>query len=409
LADDGLPLLRNALLVPDVFEDAARRAHRVGGDGAHAPAVARLLAEAEAALAVRPPSVLDKAHVPPSGDKRDYFTLSIYYWPDPAKPDGLPYVPRDGMVNPETREYDRPAFESMARHVDALATAYAVTGDERYAEKAAAFLRTWFVDEPTAMRPNMLFAQHVPGDDVTTPWKDYPARYVPGTGGRKGVYVSFGGTIEDHPLIPLTDAVRLIRPSRHWTGADDAAVVAWYRAYADWLGTHQHGLDEASCRNNHGSWYWAGMACFLEFAGRGDAARRRVEEVLPERLRMQVEPDGSQPEELVRAISQSYVSFTLCSFTNIAVAAARCGADAWSVETPDGRSIRRAVDWFIPYLTGAKPWAWRQAKPFDATATIPSLAACARRFPGEGYEDAIRKAGPLSPDHRYRLLYDVTE
>ena len=88
---------------------------------------------------------------------------------------------------------------------------------------------------------------------------------------------------------------------------------------------------------------------------------------------------------------------------------ARFGADAWSVETPDCRSIRRAVDWFVPYLTGAKPWAWRQAKPFDATATIPSLAACARRFPGEGYEDAIRKAGPLPPDHRYRLLYDVTD
>ncbi|MBA3687203.1 MAG: alginate lyase family protein, partial [Planctomycetes bacterium] len=140
--------------------------------------------------------MLDKRHVPPSGDKRDYFSLSVYFWPDPAKPDGLPYIPRDAQLNPETEDYDGPRFAEMSRSVDTLATAYAISGDERYAGQAAAFLRAWFLDPVSAMRPNMLFAQYIPGDDVVLPWKEYPARFVPGSGGRPGVFMSYGGTIE---------------------------------------------------------------------------------------------------------------------------------------------------------------------------------------------------------------------
>jgi hypothetical protein len=396
---------RASLLVPDVFEAVA---HRLRSGTSH-PAVAPLLADADAALSVRPPSVLDKRHVPPTGDKRDYFSLSVYFWPDPAKPDGLPYIPRDGMVNPEIQEYDHDRFNAMAHHVNTLAFAYAVSGEERYAEKAADFLRTWFLDPRTGMHPNMLFAQYIPGDNVILPWKDYPARYVPGTGGRPGVYVSFGGVIEDMVLVPLTDAIRLLRPSSHWTDADESAMRAWYAAYTTWLLTHQHGLDEAACKNNHGSWYWADIACFLEFAGQPAEARRHIETILPQRLRLQIEPDGSQPEELVRAISKSYVAYTLCSFTNIAISCQRCGFDAWSLATDDGRSIRKAIDWFIPYLTGQQLWTWKQIKSYDETEMIGPLAACAERFPDEGY-DRILRALPAPPsDHRVRLLYGLLE
>lgn len=394
---------REALLVPGVFEAAAARAR----SGPANPALESLVADAERALEIAPPSVLDKPHVPPSGDKRDYFSLSIYFWPDPEKPDGLPYVPRDGVVNPETEQYDRSAFVAMADHVDTLTFAYACTGEERFAEKAAIFLRTWFLDPRTGMRPNMLFAQYIPGDKVATPWKQYPARFVPGVEGRKGIYVSFGGVIEDVSLIPLTDCFRLLRRSRHWSDSDESGMRTWYAAYARWLRTHQHGLDEAACRNNHGSWYWAGIASFLEVSGAGDEVGRLLAEVLPQRLQMQVEPDGSQPEELGRAISQHYTAFALTSFTNIAIAAGRVGFDAWAVRTNDGRSIRRALDWMVPYLTGGPEWRWRQIKPFDPAVMVPALTAAAARFPQDGYRRVIGTMPPLPKGHRYRLLYDV--
>jgi hypothetical protein len=397
------PVRRECLLPAGGLDVAALRARAA----AHPAALAQLRADAETAFQIAPPSVLEKAHTPPSGDKRDYFSLSVYYWPDPEKPDGLPYVYRDGQINPETEQYDRLRITEMAAHVDRLAIAYAVTGEERYAERAALFLRTWFVDERSAMRPNMLFAQYIPGDNVVLPWKEYPARFVPGSGGRKGIYVSFGGVIEDLLLIPITDSVRLLRGSPHWTAHDDATVREWYRTYAEWLLTHQHGLDEAACRNNHGSWYWAGIACFLEFAGRPEEARRHIEGVLASRLQMQIEPDGSQPEELHRAISKHYVAFTLCSFVDIAIACERCGYDAWTVATGDGRSIRKAIDWFLPYLLEDRPWTWPQIKPYHVEPMIGALAACARRFPEEGYAAALKRVPGLPADHFYRLLFDL--
>lgn len=351
--------------------------------------------------------ITDKLHVPPSGDKRDYFSLSVYFWPDENSPDGKPYVARDGLVNPEVEDYDRPRFVRMCVYVDALCLAYGLTGEERYAAKAAEFLRAWFVNDHTRMNPNMLFAQYIPGEKVELPWKDYPARFVPGTGGRKGVYVSFGGVIEDLDFISLTDCLEILRDFPHWSAADHSALVSWYARYTEWLLTHQHGLDEAACRNNHASWYWADIFCFCNFIGQRDRARDFAAKNFPERLSLQIEPDGSQPEELVRAISKSYVAFTLTSFTNMATSAARSGWDAWNYEDAEGRSLRRALDWMLPYLDGRKTWEWKQIKPFEEDRLVGQLAAATEAWNDPKYIAAVAKLENLAPDDPYRVIFDV--
>ncbi len=55
-----------------------------------------LLKQGEAALSASLHSVMEKAFVPPSGNKHDYMSLAPYYWPDLSKPDSLPYIRRDG-------------------------------------------------------------------------------------------------------------------------------------------------------------------------------------------------------------------------------------------------------------------------------------------------------------------------
>ena len=45
-------------------------------------------------------SVVEKTLTPATGNKHDYLSLSPYYWPDPTKPNGLPYIIHDGIVNP---------------------------------------------------------------------------------------------------------------------------------------------------------------------------------------------------------------------------------------------------------------------------------------------------------------------
>ena len=87
-----------ALVDPAVLS-RVRESYR-SGEKFFLPAVKRLLRDSEKALEVKPLSVTDKEQVPPSGDKHDYMSMGKYWWPDPAKPDGLPYIRRDGEANP---------------------------------------------------------------------------------------------------------------------------------------------------------------------------------------------------------------------------------------------------------------------------------------------------------------------
>ena len=71
-----------------------------------APAVKSLLKKADSSLAAPLVAVVQKKKPAPGGSAHDYVSLSKYFWPDPARPDGLPYILRDGQVNPEVAQYD---------------------------------------------------------------------------------------------------------------------------------------------------------------------------------------------------------------------------------------------------------------------------------------------------------------
>src|SRR4029079_12800027 len=165
-------------------------------------------------------SVMDKAITPPSGDKHDYVSQAPYWWPDPSKPDGKPYIRKDGVRNPEIDRITD--HDKLGRLIDAVATlgvTYAYTGREAYATHAGRLVRAWFVDPATRMNPNLQFGQ-----------------YVPGVNQGRGI-----GIIETRGLPEMLDGVLLIRGSPAWTKADDDALQAWMRGYLTWLRESPHG------------------------------------------------------------------------------------------------------------------------------------------------------------------------
>ena len=340
----------------------AARQRVLAGDASLAPALDKLKRDADAALTVGPFTVTSDKRIPPSGDKHDYMSQAPYWWPDPAKPDGLPYVQRDGQRNPEIYKLtDANHLKLMAVAAEQLALGYYFTGDERYAARAALVLRTWFLDEPTRMNPHLQFAQGIPGIN---------------TG--RGI-----GIIETIYLMYVVDAVGLLHGSTHWSEADETAMRKWYADYLRWMLDSKYGKDEAAARNNHGTFYDVQAATFALFAGDEGVARRIVEEVPARRIATQVEPDGRQPHELRRTKAWSYSCMNARGLMLLARLGEHVGVDLWRHETPDGRGILKALVYIAPYATGEREWPHDQLNGFRPDAGVTLLRRAAREYPTE--------------------------
>jgi hypothetical protein len=360
------------LAPPCLFQSDGRDLAKVkqraaAGDKQFAASLAALRARADRELRTEPLTVVHKPKAPPSGDRHDYVSMAPYFWPDPSKKDGLPYVRRDGKVNPERDKYDAPLLKKMAQAVGTLALAHYLTGEERYVEHAARLLRVWFLDPRTRMNPNLTYAQ-----------------FVPGVNEGRGA-----GIIDTVALLDVVDAAGMLQGSRAWTGADQAGLKDWFADYLKWLRTSKGGKDEAAAANNHGSWYDVQVATFALFVGEEESVKKLLEESKTKRIARQVEPDGRQPLELKRTKAFDYSQVNLRALFALATLGERVSVDLWHFETRDGRGIRKALDWLVPYAAGEKKWPHEQIAPLRGGSLAPLLRRAAVAYREERYERLI--------------------
>ena len=308
------------------------------------PAYRQLLKDADAALRQQPLNVMEKKPVAPSGDKHDYMSLAPYYWPDPAKPNGLPYIRKDGQTNPEVKEYtDKDHLPKMAGLVQTLAQAWYFSNKEMYAMQAARLLRSWFLDPATKMNPNFNYAQAI-----------------------KGVNDGRGaGMIDARVFIRLMDAIQLLQGSGQWTRDDQAGMKKWFSEFLNWMQTSKNGIDESDAPNNHGTWYDALRLSLALFTGKGREDAIKIISSAKGRLDRQMDELGSFPKEMERTISLHYSAFNLQAFFLIAAMAEHIGIDLWNYVSPKGNSLRKGFMTLKPYLTNEKSWPGQQIKPFD--------------------------------------------
>ena len=327
-------------------------------------------AEADKAMRAGLFSVMHKDATPPSGDKHDYMSLAPYFWPNPDTPNHLPYVRRDGERNPEIKGIsDHDEMGKMASSVHALALGYYFTGNEAWAARAALLLRTWFLDPSTKMNPNLEYAQGIRG--ITT---------------GRGI-----GIIDSHSLTEVVDAVGLLSGSKNWNEAEQKDMEQWFAAFLDWLRTSKNGKDEFNAKNNHGSFYDVQTVDYALFLRRDDLARQILSAAEQKRIATQIEPDGKQPLELARTRSFGYSCFNLRALTELAILGEHVGVDFWHFKTKDGRSIRAALDYLLPYGLGEKPWPYKQLGDLGARDLVQPLLEAARAYRKSAYEAAAKK------------------
>ncbi|MEO8620206.1 MAG: alginate lyase family protein [bacterium] len=298
------------------------------GDASLRVTLDALLATAGAALATPPVSVMEKGNTPSSGDKHDYMSMAPYFWPNPATANGLPYVNRDGQMNPASRrDHDGLRLQQTIARAHALALAWYFTGDVRYSEGAAKHLRVFFLDSATRMNPNLRFAQAVLGV----------------TEGR-----SFG-IIDTRHMPELVDALRLLEGAPAWTQRDMDGMVAWCRGYLTWLSESKNGIEERNTTNNHGVFYDEQIAALALFVGDSTRARSAIGESGTYRISSQIDAEGKQKRELDRTRPLHYSLFNLDAFTMLAEMGRHVGVDLWHYTSPSGGSIEKALLFVAPY------------------------------------------------------------
>lgn len=329
------------LLVHLIFPESAWHQFRVAVTQSPADLV-RLAREADEEQRQPAPTVMDKVVPGPSGDCHDYVSQAPYWWPDPDQPDGLPYLKRDGEVNPEFFGQDRDRLESLrARFLLNLLQAEAAD-DANARRRAASLLKTWFINPATRMNPHLRYAQRIPGRCEG-----------------RGI-----GIIDTAMLWSVLEGVGRLPTDENWTGEDQAGLRGWFSDYLDWLLTHEYGIKEGKEHNNHGTWYDVQVVSFALFANRPEIARRQLAEISVDRITRQVEPDGAQPHELSRTLSRSYTTFNLLGFVILAVLGRHVDIHLAGPETDYGRRLRAAARWLLPYHLGERAWTWPQITPY---------------------------------------------
>ena len=302
----------------------------------------------------------------------DFYSMGPYWWPNPDTENGLPYVHRDGEVNPEFREAnDRHAFRAFVADVRSVALAYALTDEEKYAEHAVKLLRVWFLDEETRMKPHMRYAQAIPGR----------------TTGR-GI-----GIIDTHRNAFLVDKILLLRGAESYTSGVEAELVSWYEEYLDWLIEHPQGQDEAAMGNNHGTSYDVQVLSIGRFVGRDDWARDWIETVTKERFDEQIEDDGRMPAELQRTRSWNYTTGNLRHLTNLCIIAERLGMDLFHYPSAESPAFKAALDFALPYADREDEWPYEQIVDWDASRMRHPAVAAASVYGDAKYKEAIEQFG----------------
>lgn len=308
-----------------------------------------VLAQAAWAMQQEPVTVTAASAPRSAGGIHDFYSEGDYWWPDPANPGG-PYIQRDGMTNPDNFVAHRLAMIRFSKIIGALASAYKITGDKKYAKQAMVHLQAWFISEGSRMNPSLTFAQAIQG------------RF---TG--RGI-----GIIDTIQLLEVSQGVLVMEKAL--SKAVLSGTKQWFGDYLNWLMTHPYGKDEMNAQNNHGTCFTVQVAAFAKLTGNEKLmafCRDRYKTVL---LPNQMALDGSFPRELSRTKAYGYSIFNLDAMTTLCQILSTPADNLWKYETTDGKSIQKGIAYLYPFVKDKSKWPlkpdvmhwenWPVAQPF---------------------------------------------
>ncbi|GBB91026.1 hypothetical protein RclHR1_18110001 [Rhizophagus clarus] len=302
-------------------------------------------------------SVTLKPQLAPSNDPHDYMSLARYFWPDPDKQDGLPYLRKDGYPNPEIETVkDYSLLRKLFDDVENLGFAYYFTRNDSYVEKAVYRIKEWFINPKTRMNPNLNYASFIKGQEL---------------GRRTGV-------LDMHPIYRMLQSIPIMRLSRKWDHSAERKLKNWISKY----------------------YYW--------FIDREEEARKYSREALINRVNEGILPTGQQPYETKRPTSWDYSVFNLQALFLLAERSQYFGFDGWNYVGPRGQSIKKAVDYLLPFaLSDGKSWPFKNINGFETNNYVKLLELAFVIWPDDRYLKTITILRSNNREDNYLCIWSL--
>lgn len=215
-------------------------------------------------------------------------SMGPYRWPDSNSPTG--YVLRDGKVNPNWDFYDSVKLTIMALRCKKLSEAFYYSNDLKYYNTFIRQLHAWFVDEETMMLPNFEYSQVIPGQN-----------------NNKG---TSSGMIDAYVFNTVIESIRLVNSVKRIDNRTYKKLSRWFKEFANWA-DNAYGEYFSKVNNNISLAYDVTMIDMYLFAGEKRKAKRIANSFEERRIKVQINDEGMQPEELKRTRAFFYSIYNL--------------------------------------------------------------------------------------------------
>ena len=220
-------------------------------------------------------------------DTHHYVSLATYYWPNPDTQDGMPYIVKDGYINPEVKEYDLYKIQELSYRLRHYMMAYILTKNDQYYQIFLNQIVRWFIDKNTYMYPKFEYCQ-----------------IGPGTNNNKGI-----NTFESYFLINILEYITIMNSITPFDPELVNNLKIWIKDLVKYIETSKPGQFENNMRNNHSIMYDVGLIYFkILSTGKLDT---NIVNRFYKRITKQILEDGSQPEELKRNQGFKYSVYNL--------------------------------------------------------------------------------------------------
>jgi hypothetical protein len=293
------------------------------------------IARAKAYLSSVPVAVTD-AYCPRSaGGIHDFYSEGDYWWPDPKNPGGA-YQQRDGQTNPDNFTEHRYAMIRLSEITATLTSAWLLTEDKVYADKALEHLNAWFVDTATIMNPHMLYAQAIFGK-------------VTG----RGI-----GLIDAYHFVEVARSIKVLADRGGITTQQAEKLKAWFSEFLKWMTTHEYGISEMNWKNNHGTCWAATAASMAVLTNNYEIKKLCIDRFKNILLPNQMAANGSFPFELKRTKPYGYSLFNIDAFYNVAEILSTPEDNLFEYETKEGKSLKKGLEFIYPYIVDKSKWPY---------------------------------------------------